>query len=617
MTRAATLILALCVTSCSLGVDLQGGYAAADAGRDLNGDAAVDAPQDTPPDLGTDDSGDEPNPDAREVDIPDVPDVADTGDATDAEDAGFICDGEQLELCPEGPDLNTMAVGCDDAGACLYDCSPEFRNVDDQPGCECPYSEEEICDGLDNNCDGTPDEGLDAELCRNQQGVCEGSVAGCGEGVVACDAEVYTRFAQGTGRVYDEAELEILCDGHDNNCDGETDDACCEPLSAWTPVSALSDAHSQAAPSIAVRGDIAAAAWIEIGQGEIADVHRPTGLLRYAYFDEFGALIVGPHNATVAERSSLPDIERSHRANRFVVARAAYSRQSNQPVELRQLEVHNSMLKGEAVVFTGGTGDDIDGVDQAHLGGESEEVLVAWSVRPFCIEPGCGTVYARAVNWDDDVPGLGARQTVSEDGTIASAPRMARVGERILLAYRYDRMGPNQRRQRGLRWQVFVGQQMLVGATGEFALNPTLDEPARDWEVFPYDGKVGIVIPAPPNGQVRFLVVDPADPAAAQVHTLDGAGPATVAAGFGSGGTGALMWWSTNTAALEFSTVAQNIWSSAPPLRTGDLGTPRGVAAVRMQRWGLVASTSKTNPADASRLEITAVNLAGARLCEP
>ena len=81
---------------------------------------------------------------------------------------------------------------------------------------------ETICDGLDNDCDNTTDENIELDLADLQSGVCEGAQKACaGErGIVEPD---YAQFAG-----YE--NIEATCDGLDNDCDGQTDEALQPPL---------------------------------------------------------------------------------------------------------------------------------------------------------------------------------------------------------------------------------------------------------------------------------------------------------------------------------------------------------------------------------------------------
>ena len=82
-------------------------------------------------------------------------------------------------------------------------------------GCTADTPQAEICDGADNNCDGQADEGLTVEPCELQAGVCAGTNRTCMgvNGWSECDYGPAFREGQ-----------EAACDQLDEDCDGQTDE---------------------------------------------------------------------------------------------------------------------------------------------------------------------------------------------------------------------------------------------------------------------------------------------------------------------------------------------------------------------------------------------------------
>ncbi len=138
--------------------------------------------------------------------------------------------------------LPNSIQGCT-MGQCKYvACTPGFVDLhpDDtnpnNPGCDyrCSPTGPEVCDGVDNDCNGLIDDQdpneipAPANFCA-QKGVCMGTKPVCGPGPAGCNDTTITYRCPypGTAETDNCGNLvvrEAVCDGLDGNCDGVADD---------------------------------------------------------------------------------------------------------------------------------------------------------------------------------------------------------------------------------------------------------------------------------------------------------------------------------------------------------------------------------------------------------
>lgn len=133
------------------------------------------------------------------------------------------CDGLVDEDFPQiGKSCSEKVGPCDVTGT--WQCKPDATGVFCKG--ETKGSKPETCNGIDDDCNGLVDDGLTPEPCDNQKGVCKGATRTCGgeKGWLPCDDAVFAKHSTDFNKEFD-GQNEATCDGLDNNCNGDVDES--------------------------------------------------------------------------------------------------------------------------------------------------------------------------------------------------------------------------------------------------------------------------------------------------------------------------------------------------------------------------------------------------------
>ena len=138
-----------------------------------------------------------------------------TGD----ESAEELCDGIDQDCDGDVDEGFMIGRACTGNGACgsgVFECRGGVAICSTEPGGSDDASQLETCDGVDEDCDGM----IDEDFMIGEP--CDGAGA-CGAGVVECAAADATRCSTDPGGSMEMGSVEI-CDDMDNDCDGMTDE---------------------------------------------------------------------------------------------------------------------------------------------------------------------------------------------------------------------------------------------------------------------------------------------------------------------------------------------------------------------------------------------------------
>jgi N-acetylneuraminic acid mutarotase len=129
------------------------------------------------------------------------------------------CDGKTDELLTyQGRAIGETCKGMGECDVGIVECNKDKKipACSTNPDGSKSMASQEKCDGLDNDCDGITDNHLDlGQPCKG--------IGECGEGIIECDAltllPICSTDIGGSDYIYQSE----MCDGLDNDCDGEID----------------------------------------------------------------------------------------------------------------------------------------------------------------------------------------------------------------------------------------------------------------------------------------------------------------------------------------------------------------------------------------------------------